>query len=122
MPEDLADFASDIEAHARTFLGGSCTLDLLGQVSDGTALEDRFFLVLSQAGDREPLARSWWNFLIGLRAAYAHEDPWNGLVHGHVPPRSEPDGTWTIRRPVISWSVMPIQPGATRRPHGRNVR
>jgi len=67
---------------ALAFLGGICTLDVIGQVPEGTALEDRFFLVLSQAGDREPLARYWWNFLIGLRAAYAHEDPWSGLMHG----------------------------------------
>src|SRR6185503_20444074 len=26
------------------------------------------------------IARFWWNVLVGMRAGYAHEDPWSGLV------------------------------------------
>jgi len=72
------------EAMGRTallYLVTVCILDVLGQVPGGTAQADRFFEVLNATGDREPLARFWWNILIGLRASYAHEDPWNGLQH-----------------------------------------
>jgi hypothetical protein len=63
------------------FLTGVCILDVLGRVTEGTALEERFLAVLSSTGDRALLARFWWNVLIGMRAAYAYEDPWNGLGH-----------------------------------------
>jgi hypothetical protein len=66
---------------ALSFLAGICILDVLGQVPQGTALEVRFFAVIGSRGDREPLARFWWNVLLGLRASYAHEEPWLGLRH-----------------------------------------
>jgi hypothetical protein len=56
-------------------------LDGIGQISEGTRLEERFFAVVRPTPDRDPLARFWWNAHVGLRAAYAHEDPWTGLVH-----------------------------------------
>jgi eukaryotic-like serine/threonine-protein kinase len=66
---------------ALTYLGTVCLLDVLGRIPEGTALAQRFHAVLDEQGDREPLARFWWNILIGMRAAYAHEDPWSGLQH-----------------------------------------
>jgi hypothetical protein len=66
---------------APAFLSGICVLDSLGHVSEGTALEDRFFAVVRSTGDRAPLARFWWNCDVGFRASYAHEDPWRALEH-----------------------------------------
>jgi eukaryotic-like serine/threonine-protein kinase len=66
---------------ALTLVNGIYILDFLGQVLEGTALEDRFCAVVRSTGDREMLARFWWNTLVGLRAPYAHEDPWSALQH-----------------------------------------
>jgi hypothetical protein len=54
-------------------------LDMLGQVRQGTALEASFLPMVRARGDREPLARKWWHTLVGLRASYAHDDPWTAL-------------------------------------------
>jgi tetratricopeptide (TPR) repeat protein len=66
---------------AFTLLVAVCILDNLGQVPEATALEERFFAVVRPTWDREPLARFWWNIAVGMRASYAHEDPWNALKH-----------------------------------------
>jgi len=66
---------------ALVLLSGIFTLDSLGQVQGGNALEERFFAVIRPTGDREPLARFWWHIAIGTRAAYAHDDPWQALQH-----------------------------------------
>ncbi|TMQ22347.1 MAG: serine/threonine-protein kinase PknK [Deltaproteobacteria bacterium] len=66
---------------ALAFLSGVCILDVIGQVPDGNALEERFFAVVRSAGDHEPMARFWCNVTVGMRAAYAHEDPWTALEH-----------------------------------------
>jgi len=66
---------------ALVLLSGIFTLDSLGQVLEGTALEQRFFAVIRPTGDREPLARFWWHIALGMRASYAHEDPWKALEH-----------------------------------------
>jgi hypothetical protein len=66
---------------ALTFVNGIYILDFLGRVLEGTALEERFFTIVRSTGDRELLARFWWNTLVGLRASYAHEDPWAALEH-----------------------------------------
>ncbi|HEY0476230.1 MAG TPA: hypothetical protein VGD37_01830, partial [Kofleriaceae bacterium] len=66
---------------ALTFLSGTCLYDAFGQISDGTEIEGRFFAIIRAAGEREPIARFWWNVLVGMRASYAHEDPWSGVVH-----------------------------------------
>src|SRR4029079_73883 len=58
-----------------------CILDTLGRVPEGTSLAERFHAVVRSAGDRALRARFWWNIAIGMRAAYANEDPWNGLQH-----------------------------------------
>jgi hypothetical protein len=63
------------------FLASICILDNLGDIAEGTALEQRFQAILGAADVREPLARFWWNVLLGLRASYAHEDPWLGFRH-----------------------------------------
>jgi eukaryotic-like serine/threonine-protein kinase len=62
-------------------LASICILDNLGDIAEGTALEERFFAIIRTRGAGEPLARFWWNTLLGLRASYAHEDPWLGLRH-----------------------------------------
>jgi tetratricopeptide (TPR) repeat protein len=66
---------------ALLLLNGVCILDSFGQVAEGTALEERFLAVVRSKGDRDPIARLWWNLDIGLRGSYAHEDPWSGLQH-----------------------------------------
>jgi hypothetical protein len=66
---------------ALVLLNGVAILDSIGQVPQGTALEEQFLAVVRGAGDREPIARFWWNINVGYRAAYAHEDPWSGLRH-----------------------------------------
>ncbi len=66
---------------ALAFLTGVCILDNFGQVPEGTVLEQRFFEVVRAAGERELIARFWWNIATGMRASYAHEDPWNALQH-----------------------------------------
>ncbi len=66
---------------ALPLLIGVGLLDALGRVTEATALEERFFAIVRSTGDREPLARFWQNIVIGLRASYAHEDPWTGLLH-----------------------------------------
>jgi hypothetical protein len=66
---------------ALTFLGGTCILDSFGQIAAGTALEERFVGFVRPVEDRQPIARFWWHILGGMRASYAHEDPWTGLHH-----------------------------------------
>jgi tetratricopeptide (TPR) repeat protein len=66
---------------ALVLLNGIWNLDNLGQVREGTALEKRFFAVVQSTGDQEPRTRFWWSVAIGMRASYAHEDPWKALEH-----------------------------------------
>jgi len=66
---------------ALVLLSGIFTLDSLGLVLEGTALEQRFFAFIQPTGNREPLARFWWHIAIGMRASYAHDDPWKALEH-----------------------------------------
>jgi eukaryotic-like serine/threonine-protein kinase len=63
------------------YVTGVSVLDTLGKVSEGTTLEERLFVVIRSTGDRELLARFWWNVALGMRAAYAYEDPWSGFQH-----------------------------------------
>jgi tetratricopeptide (TPR) repeat protein len=63
------------------FLASVFLLDLLGRIAQATALEEPFLALASQCGDQAPLARFWWNVSVGLRASYAHDDPWHALVH-----------------------------------------
>jgi len=63
------------------FLIGLWSLDHLGKLREGTALEERFFAVIRPVPTREPLTRFWWHIAIGMRGSYAHEDPWNALGH-----------------------------------------
>jgi tetratricopeptide (TPR) repeat protein len=63
------------------FLTGIFVLDNFGRVPQGTALEEPFLALVRARGDQEPLARVWWNIAAGMRASYAHDDPWAGLQH-----------------------------------------
>jgi hypothetical protein len=63
------------------FLNGIYNFDTAGHVPAGSALEQRFFELVGNAGDREPFARFWWDINVGMRASYAREDPWSGLEH-----------------------------------------
>jgi tetratricopeptide (TPR) repeat protein len=69
---------------ALAFLGGTCFYDAFGRIAEGTEIEGRFFAIIGSVGDREPIARFWWNILVGMRASYAHEDPWSGLEHSEA--------------------------------------
>jgi hypothetical protein len=66
------------------FLIGVLMLDLIGHIRQGTALEEPFLALARQGGDQELLARLWWNFTVSTRASYAHDDPWNALVHAEA--------------------------------------
>ncbi len=66
---------------ALVFVAAICILDAFGQIAEGTALENRFAAIVRSTGDREPMTVFWWNVVIGVRAAYAHEDPANALDH-----------------------------------------
>jgi hypothetical protein len=66
---------------ALVLLNGIWNLDNLGHVVAGSALEERFSAVAREAGEREPMAQFWWLIVFGMRSAYAHEDPWEGLQH-----------------------------------------
>ncbi|HEX8112239.1 MAG TPA: hypothetical protein VF516_31110, partial [Kofleriaceae bacterium] len=66
---------------AYALLLGICAVDNLGRVADGTALEKRCVAIIPPTADRDPLAHVWWNIAIGMRASYAHDDPWAGLQH-----------------------------------------
>jgi eukaryotic-like serine/threonine-protein kinase len=63
------------------FLTAVFMLDTLGRIPQGTALEDQFRALIRARGDQAPLARFWWSYAVGLRASYAHDDPWNALQH-----------------------------------------
>jgi hypothetical protein len=66
------------------FLAGVFIFDNLGQFSRATALEEPFLALARERGDQEPLARFWWNISVAQRAPYAHDDPWNALVHSNA--------------------------------------
>ena len=66
---------------ALVFLTAIFILDTLGQVAQGTALEEPFGELIRQRGDQEPLARLWWHYLLAMRGPYAHSDPWSALAH-----------------------------------------
>jgi len=66
---------------ALVFVAGICILDAFGQIAEGTTLQERFFAVVRSTGDREPMTVFWWNVVIGVRAAYAHDDPGSALAH-----------------------------------------
>src|SRR6185369_12063245 len=57
------------------FLTAIFILDTLGRVRQGTAVEEPFRALTHRRNDQVPLARLWWNVDVGLRAAYAHDDP-----------------------------------------------
>jgi eukaryotic-like serine/threonine-protein kinase len=83
--EALREVAPAPEAMSRmalTYVGAACLLDVMGHVAAGSAMAERFRAAIHATGDREPLARFWWNVLVGMRAAYASEDPWDGYRHG----------------------------------------
>jgi tetratricopeptide (TPR) repeat protein len=60
---------------------GVMSLDLLGQVRQGTALEQSFLPIVHTRGDQEPLVQRWWHTIVADRAAYAYDDPWTALQH-----------------------------------------
>jgi tetratricopeptide (TPR) repeat protein len=64
------------------FLTAVSFLDICGQIRQGTTMEDSFRALVLARGDQEPLARLWWNYAVGMRAAFAHDDPWKALQHG----------------------------------------
>ncbi|HEX8114958.1 MAG TPA: AAA family ATPase, partial [Kofleriaceae bacterium] len=70
-----------MERMALAFLSGLSMLDNLGRVPEATTLESRFLAVVRALGSDKPLAQFWWNIAVGMRASYAHEDPWTALEH-----------------------------------------
>jgi hypothetical protein len=66
---------------ALILLNGVCILDSIGQIPEGSTLEERFAAVIRTAGEREPIARFWWHIARALRQTYAYDDPWDALAH-----------------------------------------
>jgi tetratricopeptide (TPR) repeat protein len=60
---------------------GVIFLDLLGQVRQGTALEESLLRIVRARGDHEPLAQWWWHTSVANRVASAHDDPWTAVQH-----------------------------------------
>jgi tetratricopeptide (TPR) repeat protein len=60
---------------------GVMSLDMMGQVRQGTALEQSFLPIVRARGDQEPLVQRWWHTIVADRAAYAYDDPWTALQH-----------------------------------------
>ncbi|HWO26394.1 MAG TPA: protein kinase [Kofleriaceae bacterium] len=69
---------------ALTYVGAACLLDVVGHVAQGSTMAERFRAAIHATGDREPLARFWWHVLVGMRSAYASEDPWDGYRHSEA--------------------------------------
>jgi eukaryotic-like serine/threonine-protein kinase len=69
---------------AFTLTVSTYALDLLGRVAEGTALEERYSAIIRAHGEREPIARMWWNTTLAIRASFAHEDPWRALQHSEA--------------------------------------
>jgi hypothetical protein len=63
------------------FLSSIFIVDQLGQVAQGTALEEPFRALVHGAGGRDPIVAMSWNYTIGMRASYVHDDPWMGLQY-----------------------------------------
>jgi tetratricopeptide (TPR) repeat protein len=63
------------------FAAGIFLLDHLGRIAQATALEEPFLALIKQRGDQSPLTRLWWHVSFAQREFYAHDDPWNALVH-----------------------------------------
>jgi len=66
------------------FLSAMSILDRLGQVPQGTALEEPFFALVRARGDQDAIVRLGWHYAVGLRASYAHDDPWRALQHSEA--------------------------------------
>jgi hypothetical protein len=66
---------------ALTFCAAICILDAFGNIPEGTELEQRFHAVVRSLGNREPLVQFWLLITVGMRGAYAHQDPWSALQH-----------------------------------------
>jgi hypothetical protein len=80
--QDVAPAPGEIRRMALAYTATIVSLDALGQVAEGNALTDRFSEFLGKATEHDQLlARSWWNLIHGMRAAYAHDDPWTGFRH-----------------------------------------
>jgi hypothetical protein len=66
---------------ALALLNGIHVHDTIGRVPESSALEKQFRAIARSTWDQKPSARYWWHLAVGLRASYADEDPWTGLVH-----------------------------------------
>jgi tetratricopeptide (TPR) repeat protein len=73
-----------VDRMAFTLVVAICILDFLGQIAEGSALEERLSTIVRGAADRSPIVRYWWNVVLTLRAAHAHGDPWTGLQRGNA--------------------------------------
>ncbi len=80
----------------------------LGILAEATALEARFFaLVRGRRAAATSLGRFWWNLILAIRSAYAHDDPWTALQHSDDEPgdlrrdrrRADPPAHAPVPRP-----------------------
>ncbi|HWO20230.1 MAG TPA: protein kinase [Kofleriaceae bacterium] len=54
-------------------------LDTIGRIAAAIELEALFFTTVRPTRDGDPLARFWWNVMLAVRCAHAHDDPWTAL-------------------------------------------
>ncbi|HEX7838954.1 MAG TPA: hypothetical protein VF469_15860, partial [Kofleriaceae bacterium] len=80
--QDVDPAPGELRRMALAYTTTIISLDVLGQVAEGSALTDRLSEFLGKATEPDQLfARSWWNLINGIRTAYAHEDPWTAFRH-----------------------------------------
>ena len=78
---DVTPTPDGVAATSLALLIGVMSIDNLGQIRQGTALEQSFLPIVRAHGDQEPLARRCWHTTVANRASYAHDDPWTALQH-----------------------------------------
>ncbi len=78
---DVTPTPDGVGSTSLALLIGVMSFDNLGQIQQGTTLEQSFLPILRAWGDQEPLARRCWHTTVANRASYAHDDPWTALSH-----------------------------------------
>ena len=80
--QDVDPAPGDTRRISLAYMSTIMTLDLLGQLAEGSALTDQLSGFLGKAGEHDQLfAQFYWHLINGIRMAYAHEDPWAAWRH-----------------------------------------
>ncbi|HWO25901.1 MAG TPA: AAA family ATPase, partial [Kofleriaceae bacterium] len=78
--QDVDPPPGDMRRMSLAYMSTILALDVLGQLAQGNALTEQYAAFLGKAdGHERPFAQYWWSVIVGLRMAYAHEDPWTAF-------------------------------------------